>query len=65
MLGGLGGVALGVLILWTVGASSTILALLAIAAIVIGGYITYKEWNLKQPLNERVTFLEQWPDSPL
>lgn len=62
MAGGLGAIALGVLILWFVGGSPLFLTLLALAAILGGGFVTYKEWALKTPKNEELTFLDMWPD---
>ena len=62
--GGIGGVIVGLLLLMTLGGSFLPLTLLAIALLLIGGYVAYKEWKLKNPISDQVSFLEMWPDFP-
>jgi hypothetical protein len=47
---GAGGVAIGLLLLFTVGASPLPVLFLALAALGVGGYLLYNEYTLKQEL---------------
>lgn len=65
MAAGLGGVVLGLLILYAVGGSFLPLTLIALLGIIAGGYLVYTEWQLKDPQNEEMSFLSMWPDFPV
>ena len=65
LLGGAAAAFVGLLIIIQGISASLFLGLIGLVLLFGGGYISYMEYRLKNPLNELVTFRDMWTDLPI